>query len=99
MSNGKIHTHNCGRTGPSTVKTASCSLTCGCWCHIPAPKELTDTERIDKIERMAKAAHSAFDSVSFRVDPDGELSVDSNDDVWPMQKGWHATVREAIDAA
>lgn len=34
LDHKRKHTHRCGRTG--TASTASCKLTCECWCHLAA---------------------------------------------------------------
>jgi hypothetical protein len=60
---------------------------------------LADTDRIDKIERMAKASWKSFDNVAFACDDSGGIQTLGWDAGEGLPVGYSPTVREAIDAA
>lgn len=59
----------------------------------------SDTARIDKIERMAKASWKSFDSVAFSMNSSGDCSTLGYDKADGFPMGYKASYREAIDAA
>lgn len=64
-----------------------------------ALRHKADSERIDKIERMAKASWKSFDSVAFSMDSSGDCSTLGYDKADGVPMGYKASYREAIDAA